>query len=221
MRNWEELKLGFARIQAAQDCRNLMAKYLYYHSAGRHAEYVDLWANRDDCALRMPWGQYNGIEGVRQCYLKEHGTVDEAAGDPGLPFAAIHDMDTEIIEVAQDGQTAKGVWISPGHETFPSREHPGEMEPQWCWGRYGVDFILEDGVWKFWHLELAPMFKCPYDKAWTDMEPTGIQGNPNSKAEPITGVYEWSPTAMAPAGHPEPPLPYKTFADVGSCIKED
>ena len=67
MRNWEELKLGFARIQAAQDCRNLMAKYLYYHSAGRHAEYVDLWANRDDCALRMPWGQYNGIEGVRQC----------------------------------------------------------------------------------------------------------------------------------------------------------
>ena len=115
MRSWEELQLGFARIQAAQDCRNLMAKYLYYHSAGRHAEYVALWANREDCALRMPWGQYNGIEGVRQCYLGEHGTVDEAAGDPGLPFAAIHNMDTEIIEVAEDGQTAKGAWISPGH----------------------------------------------------------------------------------------------------------
>lgn len=220
MRNWEELKLGFARIEGAQACRNLMAKYLFYHTAGRHADYVALWANRDDCTLKMPWGRNDGIEGIKQCYLVEHGNVDEAAGDPGLPFVAIHDMDTEVIEVAADGQTAKAAWISPGHETFPSKEKPGTLVPQWCWGRYGVDFILEDGQWKFWHMELAPLFKCPYDKAWTDMEDTGIHANPASKAIPIQNVYQWAPDAMAPAAHPEPPVPYKTFTDVGSCAEE-
>lgn len=218
MRTLEELELGFNRIEAANACRNLMAKYLFYHGAGRHADLIALWADRADCALRMPWGQYDGIDGVKQCYLVEHGNVDESAGDPGLPFVAIHDLDTEIIEVAGDCQTAKGAWISPGHETFPSREQPGTMEPQWCWGRYGVDFILENGVWKFWHMELAPLFKCPYDKAWTDMEDTTVHGNPNSKAKPISDVYSFSRDVLAPAGHPEPPLPYQTFSDVGSCV---
>ena len=29
----------------------------------------------------------------------------------------MHAMDTAVIEVAKDGKTAKGVWLSPGHES--------------------------------------------------------------------------------------------------------
>ncbi len=69
----DELKLGFDRIEAAHACRNLMGKYSYLHTAMRNKDYVQLWAQRDDDLLVMPWGYYQGIEGVRKCYLEDHG----------------------------------------------------------------------------------------------------------------------------------------------------
>ena len=55
-KSYEELKLGFERMAAAQACRNLMGKYSYLHTAMRHREYVGLWADREDDLLVMPWG---------------------------------------------------------------------------------------------------------------------------------------------------------------------
>ena len=43
--------------------------------------------------------------------------------------------DTLLIEVAEDGMTAKAVWISPGVETRKVQPD-GEMEAIWLWGRY-------------------------------------------------------------------------------------
>ena len=74
MRNLEELKLAFDRLQAIDDCRNLMSRYIYLHNMERHREYaVELWSHREDCRLQMPWGRYDGWEGVAECYLKDHG----------------------------------------------------------------------------------------------------------------------------------------------------
>ena len=64
-RTYEELKAGFERIEAAQACRNLMGKYSYLHTAMRNIDFMNLWANREDDILAMPWGYYLGIEGVR------------------------------------------------------------------------------------------------------------------------------------------------------------
>lgn len=74
-----------------------------------------------------------------------------------------HTLTTGIIEIADDRQTAKGVWISPGHETFPMGD---TMRPHWSWGRYAVDFVREDGGWRIWHLHVLTTFRTPYDKSW-------------------------------------------------------
>ena len=65
------------------------------------------------------------------------------------------------VEVAKDGKTAKGVWLSPGHEScyipdfskFPDWKKgdplPENLEImsscEWAWSKYYVDFIKEDG----------------------------------------------------------------------------
>ena len=68
----------------------------------------------------MPWGYYLGIEGVRKCYLEDHGDRSDPMVQASPIFKGgmmMHAMDTAVIEVAKDGKTAKGVWLSPGHES--------------------------------------------------------------------------------------------------------
>ena len=178
-RTYEELKAGFERIEAAQACRNLMGKYSYLHTAMRNIDFMNLWANRDDDILAMPWGYYLGIEGVRKCYLEDHGDRSDPQVQASPIFKGgmmMHAMDTAVIEVAKDGKTAKGVWLSPGHEScyipdfskFPDWKKgdplPENLEImsscEWAWSKYYVDFIKEDGEWKFWRLRLWPIFMC-------------------------------------------------------------
>ena len=152
----EQLTTKLERLEAVQACRNLMGKYSYYHTAFRNNEYIDLWAKRDDDLLVMPWGSYKGFEGVKACYLKDHGDRN----DPGMldslrGAVMMHEMDTEVIEVAKDGKTAKGAWISPGHEScfipdfekIPGWKKGDPVPPdapmvsscEWAWSKYQVD----------------------------------------------------------------------------------
>jgi hypothetical protein len=70
-----------------------------------------------------------------------------------------------MIQVAKDRKTAKAIFYSPGHETFVRKE--GKIAT-WCWGKYGNDFIREDGEWKIWHLHWYTTFRTPYDRSWQE-----------------------------------------------------
>ena len=158
------LTLKLERLEAAQACRNLMGKYSYYHTAFRNQDYIELWAKREDDLLVMPWGEYTGFEGVKACYMNDHGDRSDPKTLALLKGAVMmHEMDTEVLEVAADGKTAKGAWLSPGHETYVDGQVPGmetektsgKAHAEWCWGKYAVDFIRdEDGQWKIWHMSL-------------------------------------------------------------------
>lgn len=221
MATLEELTLQSERCQALQACRNLMAKYSYYHSAMRHKDYVELWAKRDDDIFEAPWGSYVGWDEIYQCYVVDHGdrSDPEIVKNKMPGFFVMHEMDTECLEVAADGQTARGAWITPGQETFVEDGNPSA---EWCWGKYAVDFIKEDGVWKIWHMRLFPLFKCDYHKSWADTPQPDFMENtfaPGQSARPrAKGAWVWSPDVVYPANEPEPPLPYNTYDDVGYCL---
>lgn len=234
VRTLEELEIGFSRIEAAQACRNLMAKYSYYHTASRQYEYIDLWAKRDDCSLQMPWGRYGGFEGVRACYTQDHADrslLDDPSFKPGHPLyfqlyggMPMHAMDTECLEVAGDCKTARGCWVSPGHETFIFE---GAPSVEWCWGKYAVEFICENGEWKIWKMRLMPLFKCDYYTSWVDTpqptfigEDTTIQegGYGSHSLENIGPAWVYSADAIYPAHEPDPPLPYETYEDIGYTL---
>ena len=227
----EELALQVERLQAAQACRNIMGRYSYYHTAFRNKDYMTLWAQRPDSYFKFPFGQYIGYDAIAHCYLVEHGDRDDPGMDQKLQgIMTMHQLDTEVLEVAADCKTAKGVWISPGHETFlrnPENVDPAQEpdklvpDPMWAWSKYEVEFIKDtDGQWKLWHMVLYPLFKTGYHQAWTECEAKVEQAiNPDAdqtkpgETNPMTGqktpdFWQWSKTAVYPASEPEPPVPY-------------
>ncbi len=226
-----KLEAYIDRVHAAQECANLMGRYLFYHSAFRHKEYCELWADRDDCILEMPTATFVGKKGVEHCYLKCHPDRDDPGQrEGGLKGAMmIHTCTTPVIEVADDGMTARGVWISPGLETKKSF-FENKYEGTWAWSKYGVDFIKENGVWKFWHLHLYGVFITPYDTCWTEAEPYGKKkaipeemlgkaGMPprveKSEYERPMQIPTWSYTtdSVYPAYQPDPPVKYESYDD--------
>lgn len=118
------LELRLRRLQAQEACRNLMGRYLFGHPAFDNLEYMEDWAKREDDILEMPWGTYRGYEGVRSCYLKDHGDRSFPETYSTLGGALfLHEADTEVLEVAEDGKTARGVWFSGGSETYVVNDH--------------------------------------------------------------------------------------------------
>ena len=196
-----------------QEVANLMGRQVYMHEAGMDPEFPDtLFAKKTpgvswEVAYFGKWVN----EGIRKPLSKHSdypiGTLFE------------HTLASPVIEVAADGKTAKGVWMSPGHETAPDQE-TGKLRSYWCWSKYGCDFVKEDGQWKLWHYHSYRTFRTPFDVAWVDwneLDKTeegrkfteGLLGKPEL---PTTYDHPYS-TGTLPELVPEPPEPYETFDD--------
>lgn len=215
MLNLEELAFELDRVGAAQKCEQLMSIYVNLHAAMRHIDYMKLWSKREDCRLEMPWGAYEGRKGVERCYLVDHG-------DRSMPeiqellhgLLCVHCIGTGVVEVAEDGQTVRGVRISPGFET--ANEGPEGHQGMWAWSKYGVDFILEDGEWKIWKMKVYPLFQAPYDTCWTDVPPYDGFMLETTIDHPLERpIWNYDPNGICPDDQPAPPEAYKTYDDVG------
>ncbi len=211
-RRWtlEELNQGYEKMRAVREIENIMGRYSFFHTSMRHLDYLKLWSKRDDCILDMPWGSYDGYKGVERCYLQDFGDRNAMDENQLKGIMMLYTVDTPIVEVAEDGQTAKGVWVSSGADTW--RE--GDEHPQgyWRWGKYAVDFILENGVWKIWHMRFYPFFLTKYDVSWTEAPAYDWAFSPVTPDRPReTPVYHYDGQSVYPTGQPAIPTPYAHY----------
>ncbi|HKT04342.1 MAG TPA: nuclear transport factor 2 family protein [Rugosimonospora sp.] len=203
-----------ARVEAVQEIQNLMGRYSFWHSAGMHRECLDLFAMKTPgVRAEMMWGVYEGPDGLERCYPGFHVWAD---GD-GVGRMHMHALTTPVIEVAADLRTARGVWVSPGHETGPDFT-TGELAAHWAWCKYGCDFIVEDGAWKIWHLHVFGIFMSPFDRSWVDapddMRPEDMPPLPAPYAPDRAPTTHWNYLpSRAYVNEPAPPPPYPTFDD--------
>jgi hypothetical protein len=214
----EDLGRRLVRLEDVRAIVNLMSLHEYLHVANRNGEEFErCFARRTAGVAFEPedWGVWEGREAIKASY------VDGAP--PALPgLVTEHATTTGVVEVAADGRTAKGVWISPGHETFPGPE--GSPLALWSWGRYGIDFVKEDGEWKFWHFHIYTTFRTPYGVDWVSaavdpahrLFPEGEMppGMP-TPSRPVTFNQPYHPE-RAPVLQPTPPSPYPTFDEAQS-----
>lgn len=206
------------RLEDVHEIHNLMSRYEYFHTAGLHEKTVAMFA-RNTPGVRCEisnWGVYEGLAGVERMFVKVH--QQSQGGDDRRGILNMHALTTPVIEVAGDGQTAKAVWISPGHETNPRN---GKLEPTWRWVKYGVDFVKENGVWRFWHFHVYGIFRTPYDKSWVESANYGQNQDmpPELKSDRPT-TYHWVYTPEAVADNiPEPPEPYETWDESTAYVK--
>jgi len=91
-------------------------------------------------------------------------------------------------------------------------------EAFWNWGRFGIDFVCEDGKWKIWHMLICTDFTTPLGTSWADPNnkpkiPSGIEIPAPTKPGPV--FFEYTPE-QATQEIPRVPDPYYTFADTFS-----
>ena len=224
------------RLNDIHEIQNLMSSHEYYHQAGMHKEELEqLFARKTP---GVSWesgdlGRFEGIEALRKCYvdgkemigemnLKEMRKLfPEIKNEDKNKFIGtmnVHTLTTPIIEVARDGKTAKGVWMSPGHVT---QLVDGKLTAFWMWEKYGVDFVKEDGKWKFWHFHVYTDFMTPYEKSWVEnslgprLSPKFPPDFPKPNKPSISDYPQYSPFTN-PQFEPRPPEPYETFDDTFS-----
>lgn len=209
----DDLLLRIERLEAAQAVQNVMSTYEYLHSAYRNGDIPELFADVEDLLIEMPAGIWRGRDAAYRCFgvtFEKELTKPDRSGE-----LVEHTLTTPIIEVAGDGQTAKAVWNSPGHETHRFFWVEGSPRYEfWYWCTYAVDFLKTDDGWKIWHLHVyqtwaSEVGKRVFDPDAAPPEPP-IPNGPGRPDEPISLQTKYS-LSRAPELIPVPPKPYDTY----------
>lgn len=175
-----QLEAVKASAQSSSDraaVANLFSRYMYLHNAYEDEQIIPLWAAKGTPGLSAQYsnlGKYTNWDSI----VAYHRNRPKPVGK--LLF---HYLASPVIEVAEDGKTAKGLWIMTGLEsglTLP--EHAANM-PEWMhvpnatidgkkvwmhrvYVKYGIDFIKQDGEWKIWHFHCFETVREPYGMGW-------------------------------------------------------
>lgn len=228
-----------SRWEARREIQNIMGKLSQSYLMMEEAQiYERWWSRREDVCLGVNSGWYNGAEAVKGYYdaLGEKIALasdiiaktfpEKLAGKSkeelyGVGQIGIKPIDTFIIEIAGDGQTAKGIWSL--HGTYADITPSGPVS-YWDWGYYCVDFVCEDGAWKIWHMMDLKDINNPTGGDWTE-EPLTFPEDanfapmkdfkfpqPNVPAVLREEYYPGRPFTETPPL----PVPYETFAETFS-----
>ena len=172
--------------EAQRAVKNLMGKYVNTLLLNRDFNVFDsFWAGEEDVCLGFNEGWYRGPEAVKGYFdacrdrnalvasvLRDHfpeklgGKSDDEIY--GMGTMKIYPLYTPVIEVADDGKTAKGLWSCMG-----SHCDIDEFGPiaRYLWGYYAADFIKEEDGWKIWHLQFVHDIDGVVGENWGAPEP--------------------------------------------------
>lgn len=210
-----------SRIKNIRDVENVMSKYAFLTYYKRYYEAMEKYWTDQNPTLTTNDQKLEGYAAVH-CFLVDKGEEQTRANNEvmrklypeefgnkkdsemwGAGSAMVHTITTPVIELAEDEQTAKGMFYSLGSCT----EIDPEKGPKayWVWEKYAVDFVKEADGWKIWHMVIMTDFKTPVGKNWAsvNLAPTGSY------------YSAYTPEITPQAGVPVP-KPYETFAETFS-----
>lgn len=236
------LSQRIARAEAAIECDKIMSRHCYYHAAGIQREEIEeFWTKREDCTWAHNFGQMNTRTNYIECYADNqeenvarlyeelepvYPEVAKVKDHRALVEVAMHLLASPIIEVAEDGESAKGLWYTPGC-IFSTLNPQKAKEGSWIWERYGADFIIEDGEWVYLNLKVCCDIAGPIDKenwplagGFGPPPPSDDEDAGGPPPGPVVGIpgplhYNLSETQL-PQSEPYIPEPYRTFSETYS-----
>ena len=221
--------------------RNLMARMTNYKLLRREDEIVDAyWAKEaEQPTLGLNNGYYVGLAEISKYYDAISANVDvqsQAIRDKfpeymsqfseieshGVGSLIIDALGNCVIEQADDGKTAKGLWYILGcdNEITAVGSHSN-----WGLGMMAADFVKEADGWKIWHLLDLEEINTPCGQNWVTEREVKYPVLPEfahlaDLTLPAPTVEQAVYTAYAPervyTGCIKVPEPYVTFADTFS-----
>ena len=236
--NTEEL-LG--RFEDRRDVKNLAGKYVMSLLLKKEPTMLqDLWSARDDISLGVNSGYYAGREALTAYYASIDAATKAKAQVLKKVFPEdlgeysdeklygrgpmeIRSLDNAIIEIADDGATAKAFFYVFGLVTDITERGPIS---NWVLGSCCFDFIRENDQWRIWHVLYLEDVDTPAGKKWGD--PNAIEQfplMPEFKAMADVNVTEPNAPATLRSLYtgsrpftklPKVPEPYDTFENTFS-----
>ena len=227
------------RWEDQREIKNLMGRmsqdYTLKKEGGMFSKY---WSGRDDVCLGINTGWFTGPEHVKEYYAGQaerirlessviakafpknfEGKTEEELY--GVGMMTYRPVDTPVIELAEDGKTAKGLWCIRGSYSILT---PGGPQGIWEWGWFAVDFIREDEEWKIWHMQYLREIDRPCGNQWTGPWHTYEERPEFAAMKDYQEVQPNQPCTLREtysaerpfAPSPRVPEPYGTFADTFS-----
>lgn len=230
-----------SRVWDIEKVMDLMNRRVYYVAQGlRRQELNDLWVRHTDhrksASFGRNYGYYLGMDEIARYYVIEHEASRQAILDEycaafpeientpanlNIGFTALGPTSTPVVEIAQDGATARGIWYSIAQETV-GRPH-GASKARWRGEKVAADFIREDGEWKIWHLVISTDYISPAGVSHESQpfsyapgqDPLQIEfGTPTMPVLTHDNRYHWSDD------YPYTPEPYETYTPSKSYAPE-
>lgn len=166
-----DLHTRIQRAVGAVECEKVMSRHVYWHSAGIHRdEWEEYWSKKVDITWGHGWGRQDDRYSYYFSYVLEkernafktfmgiklkYPDVENCTRLDGVAEYSNHLTTSPVIEVAEDGKSAKGLWYTPGFINSHASAN-GQVRSQALWERYGGDFVLEDGRWLYKNLRVCP-----------------------------------------------------------------
>ena len=238
----EQAKRQIMKAEAYQKIMNLMSAHVHCCLNQDYAEELDkYWSKREDIVYANGDLAYVGQKAVRRYYVEEaekrseqarqllrEAGMDVPEGNKIPGYKNMNLIGTPYIEIAEDGQTAQGIWMA--HSFMGSADESGNLRTQGLLSRYSGEFILEEGQWKIWHRRNYADVVFEENPATMMGPPPTKDGKPpkpmveNPKPTAITKIKAasggYSPTAV-PSGEPKLPAPYDTWTYETSNIQKE
>ena len=184
----------------------LQSLYSHLYHIGRNSEVPSLFAQKTPGVVMEieDSGVYEGLESIRYFWTKVFD-VNRMQRSPG--FLAIHMTVNPVIEINKKGTRAKGIWHSHGVCSLSANS---VMKQFTCLGKYDIEYVREDGQWKFLNFAYRLTYMAPYEKGWMQ-EPVAasIAGNPLNKPDKPTTYFMPYSQYRINVLQPPPPEPYK------------
>ncbi len=184
----------------------LQSLYTHLYHIGRNSEVPLLFAQKTPGVVMEieDSGVYEGIESVTR-FWNEVFDVNRMQRTAG--FLAIHMTVNPVIEINKKRTRAKGVWHSHGVCSLSAN---GVMKQFTCLGKYDIEYVKEDGNWKFLNFAYRLTYMAPYEKGWME-EPVAasIAGNPLNRPDKPTSYHMPYSRYRINVMQPPPPEPYK------------
>lgn len=259
MDKFNGLSLEAHRIASISQIENLMARHSYYHAANMNSnELEDIWSKEqpDEVSWQQNFGFWKSMphmykyygeghdvtgEAVRQQIIEARPELKEELMAPDIDVRRlvempVHTLTTSVVEVAEDGMSAKGLWYTPGY-ALRRNYLEDTASACWMWEKYGADFVWENGQWKFLHIQIGMDIMANYGESWADPKPPrppqpkkepekGKDGKELKKSPAMGGGLSQPPDGpgkyavysrtRVPSEYPKIPEPYVTLSETFS-----
>lgn len=145
-------------LKDVEEINRLQRAYGFYLEHWMTEEIISLFADNPEISVTLAPGTFLGKKGVRRYFEKNN---------PDNEF--LHQMMqvSGIVDIAPDGKTAKGRWYGFGAIALPWGKG---MAQSFVTGIYTMEYIKENGIWKFKKLQFDLLCSGKPMEGWVKQE---------------------------------------------------